>query len=44
MELQLMMKIVFLHAIGKGSGKDEALVPLTLNNQLSIDFKIDTGA
>ncbi|KAK2711809.1 hypothetical protein QYM36_012813 [Artemia franciscana] len=26
------------------SGKDEALVPLTLNNQLSVNFKIDTGA
>ncbi|KAK2704722.1 hypothetical protein QYM36_016936 [Artemia franciscana] len=35
---------IFLYAIDKGSGKDEALVPLTLNNQLSVNFKIDTGA
>ncbi|KAK2724332.1 hypothetical protein QYM36_000994, partial [Artemia franciscana] len=35
---------IFLYAIDKGSGKDEAPVPLTLNNQLSVNFKIDTGA
>ncbi|KAK2712933.1 hypothetical protein QYM36_011583 [Artemia franciscana] len=35
---------IFLYAIDKDSGKDEALVPLTLNNQLSVNLKIDTGA
>ena len=35
---------IFPHAIDKCSGKDEALVPRTLNNQLSVNFKIDTGA
>ena len=35
---------IFLYAVDKGSGKDEALVLLTLNNQLSANFKIDTGA
>ncbi|XP_065568928.1 uncharacterized protein LOC136032586 [Artemia franciscana] len=35
---------IFLYAIDKSSGKDEALVALTLNNQLSVNFKIDTGA
>ncbi|KAK2710763.1 hypothetical protein QYM36_012067 [Artemia franciscana] len=31
-------------AATKTNGKDEALVPLTLDNQLSVNFKIDTGA
>ncbi|KAK2724822.1 hypothetical protein QYM36_001333 [Artemia franciscana] len=35
---------VFLHAIERDSGNDEALVPLKLKNQLLVSFKIDTGA
>ena len=35
---------VFLYAIGKYSDKDETLLPLILNNQLTINFKIDVGS
>ncbi|KAK2712291.1 hypothetical protein QYM36_011101 [Artemia franciscana] len=35
---------VFLYAIKTDSGKDEALVPLKLNKQMLVSFKIDTEA
>ena len=35
---------VFLYAIKRDSGEDEALVPWKFNNQLLVSFKIDTGA
>ena len=35
---------VFLYAIKRDSGKDEALIPLKLKNQMLFSFKVDTGA
>ncbi|KAK2719595.1 hypothetical protein QYM36_005160 [Artemia franciscana] len=35
---------VFLYSIEISKNKDEAVIPLTINNQFPVQFKLDTGA